>query len=106
MVDKSVDIPEPLAQCFDFCQTVCAAECCGIDAFDPNQVPGWVNHAGAETAARALVQLRALIGAVSDPSIVVRSPFLQHNSVNNTTREVIVAFLEEFRTGLDSATNR
>lgn len=103
MDDRPVEIPEPLADCFKYCETFCVAECCGINAFDPQEVPRWAEQADIDAPERALTQVRDLIAAFADPAATVSSNFLNHRTASPRGREEIAVFLERFRTNLNHA---
>ena len=59
-------IPKPLADLIRACETVCVADCCGVDAYDqaPEVIAAWVRTAGVEAAHEAVQQARSLAGQV------------------------------------------
>ncbi|HLA64296.1 MAG TPA: DUF6331 family protein [Rhodothermales bacterium] len=57
-----LDIPSPFADLVAACETECAAECCGVAAYDrtPDAIAVWVLKAGMIPAHMAVDQARTL----------------------------------------------
>lgn len=105
MVDVEVEVLTPLADCFRHCETECVRECCGIDAIstDAEQISGWSRRAGPEAVELALGQLQKIIAVVENRAHRVTSMFLNHITIDEKSREELLAFLGAFRAAFQSA---
>ncbi len=55
-------VPEPLRDLFEYCEQICIADCCGLDAFDIStaHLAGWLTLSGITVAGIALDQFERL----------------------------------------------
>src|SRR5947207_11285650 len=89
MIDKSVEVPSPLKDCFLHCEVECVRECCGLDAFstDLELIVGWCRTEGSTVARQALAQLTELQAVAEDRSRKMLCSFLNHFTVDEAARE-------------------
>lgn len=106
MLDKSLDVPSPLRECFLHSETVCVRECCGIDSIstDPKVIAAWRREAGPLVVTEAQRQLNELISVIEDRTHRVSSLFLNHYTCDEAARQSLLEFLAAFRTGLATDT--
>jgi hypothetical protein len=99
---RDLEISPLLQQCFLRTETACVRECCGLDAFEPNPavVRTWADEVGAAQAVKALQEVRELIAASEDRTVIASSMFLNACTPNEESRGKLLAFLKAFETAL------
>lgn len=98
-----IEVPSPLRDCISYCEVNCVLGCCGLEAVstDAQLIMEWAHDVGAEAIRTALDQLDSLIRVLRDPSNVVSSGFLNHQTRNGP--EKLLSFLEAFRGALQQS---
>lgn len=103
MADVEIEVPSPLRDCFEHCETICDRGCCGINAIstDRELIADWGRQAALETTTLALRQLGELVAVIEDRSHNVLSQFLNHYTCHEPARHQLLEFLQAFRSALE-----
>lgn len=104
-VDISVEIQDPLQQCFEKFETACVRACCGIDAIEADVagVTEWAGKLAPQDLAAATAQLDDLLALTADRSRVVTSRFLNHTTVTDSARSEFLGLLTTIKDGFTAA---
>ena len=99
---RDLDISPLLQECFLRTETACVRECCGLDAFEPDVavIGTWADEVGAVQAAKALREVRGLIAASEDRTVIASSMFLNACTPDEESRKQLLGFFRAFETAL------
>lgn len=77
-------VPEPLRDLFEYCEQICIADCCGLDAFDISSVhlASWLTLSDRTIAGIALGQFERLMGDITRHSGAIRADW-HHGCFNS-----------------------
>ena len=99
---RALQISQLLQECFLRTETECVRECCGLEAFRPDDavIHAWSVEVGQERTKEAIREIRGLISESEERSVVVSSAFLNACTPTEDSREKLLAFLRAYEAAL------